>query len=157
MFSHCCGDFALPTLQWPQYSLYKRINEIYQLKEKEETWRMGFLRLSTHSYKTEGPWNELIRHIMWDLAGGGEHVQVEVIDWSVGGLVEPQPVRKQINAPIRTLTSKSKYRFRNSRRGMKHLSKQQSSFFDKVSVCPHLSFHPYSFELKGFNWKCFQG
>ena len=49
------------------------------------------LVLSTHSNKRVGPWYEFITHVVWDLAGGGEHVEVEVSHWDEGRFVEAQP------------------------------------------------------------------
>lgn len=54
---------------------------------------------STHSNKRVGFWSELIQHVLWDLAGRGEHVEVEVTYWNEGRLVEPQPVEKNTSAP----------------------------------------------------------
>lgn len=53
---------------------------------------------STHSNKIVGFWSELIQHVLWDLAGWGEHVEVEVTYWNEGRLVEPQPVEKNTSA-----------------------------------------------------------
>lgn len=61
-----------------------------------QNW-MNQVVFSTHSYKPVSFWNKFIIEVRCDLAGRGKNVEVEMIDWGVGRLVEPQPVWKNNN------------------------------------------------------------
>lgn len=70
------------------------ISLLFRIKKERWKWLKDILVLSTHSNKAFSLWNKFIHHVLRDLAGGGENMEVEVINWSIRRLVEPQPVEK---------------------------------------------------------------
>lgn len=82
----------------------------------------------THCNKSDVFWNELKLHVLWYFAGGGKHMEVEVIYWNVGRQVEPQPVEE--NTPMIQSAHEQV-----CQKGIKH--------YCEKSVCFHLT-HSYT-------------